>query len=941
MAATSDRPPLGRRAAAPAAAAGLLALLLLLPAAAAAAAAAAPASGDADYGYLDPPLPRLRPQEDAAAGTSSYIVLLNDDPPAVAAPAVAKALKSAFPRRRGGAGAAGDAGAAAAVEAYGARLRLRQDEVLASVASADDPSEDATAAKARGGGRASGRRRPRMTHQFTVAVNGFAAAGITSEQAAALRRRPDVLSITKDGRLYPHTYSTPAFLGLAGAGGLWEREFGGPEGAASDVLIGIIDTGIDSSLDSFAAHASASAAANASAASARRWPRIGPGTGACGGAGGGGCTPGKLLGCRFFESGADYDRAGTSEFTRAAEDISTCFGSNDHGTHVASTAAGAFGALKDGAGLHDTPSGMSGIAPGAALASYKVIWGYRFEDGERHDWAQEADTIAATEQAIKDGVDVINFSVGGPAPRYSFGRPTFEAFKGAAAAGVFVAASAGNSGPRPGSMGSNGMPWVATVASGTHPRKLYAEITLSAPAAAADAAAAAADGANATAAVFRAVPSRELSGAGPAPLYFAGDADAAGARCLPGSLAAAAAVNGSIVVCIKSDNATYFGRVDEVVARGAAGMILVNDLEGDNTTLRAGGMPLPYVHATAAVGRALIDAYTSSPGAPPMASLSTQKADAVPNEAPLVAPSSSRGPLKTDGGAVLKPDIMAPGVDIFAGSSAGRRARYMSGTSMASPHVAGLAALIASRRPSWSPAAIKSALMTTAGLTTNRGRPIPGTPFDFGAGQAAAAAALDPGLVYDAGRPDWERYACAAVDPKAYNMTVVDSMPEYAKPVVPAYCGSASVCGGGRCAWPQAMRDANLPSFALAGLSRGQSAKARRTATFVGPPPAPGAADANDTARAGGGAAFAPELQLPAGFKGKITVERGGPRGLTGAGKGDLVFASPSDARSFTLTVTASKDAPAGWSFGSLTWRGGGGRWAVRSNIALEVVAVA
>src|SRR4029079_18389146 len=86
--------------------------------------------------------------------------------------------------------------------------------------------------------------------------------------------------------------------------------------------------------------------------------------------------------------------------------------------------------------------------------------------------------------------------------------------------------------------------------------------------------------------------------------------------------------------------------------------------------------------------------------------------------APLTAAFSSRGPLKAGGGDLLKPDVIAPGQDILASvappGNAGLSFNLYSGTSMSSPHVAGLAALLKDLHPDWSPMMIKSALMTSA-----------------------------------------------------------------------------------------------------------------------------------------------------------------------------------------------------------------------------------
>ena len=94
--------------------------------------------------------------------------------------------------------------------------------------------------------------------------------------------------------------------------------------------------------------------------------------------------------------------------------------------------------------------------------------------------------------------------------------------------------------------------------------------------------------------------------------------------------------------------------------------------------------------------------------------------------APFTASFSSRGPLRAGNGDLLKPDLIAPGQDILAGvappGNSGRLFDLYSGTSMSSPHVAGLAALFKELHPNWSPMAIKSALMTTGVRRARRRR---------------------------------------------------------------------------------------------------------------------------------------------------------------------------------------------------------------------------
>lgn len=146
------------------------------------------------------------------------------------------------------------------------------------------------------------------------------------------------------------------------------------------------------------------------------------------------------------------------------------------------------------------------------------------------------------------------------------------------------------------------------------------------------------------------------------------------------------------------------------------------------------------------------------------------------------------------------------------------------------------------------------------------------------------------------------------------------------KPKVPAYCAAACAGAASACAYPQALRDFNAPSVSLPGLRRGGRASARRAATYVGDAPAGGAT-----------VTFAPTLELPDGFKGRITVDRRSNPKVQRSGT-DLAFAGHNEERAFVITVTAGAGAPAGWSFGSLTWRDAAGRYAVRIPIAVERV---
>ncbi len=386
---------------------------------------------------------------------------------------------------------------------------------------------------------------------------------------------------------------------------------------------------------------------------------------------------------------------------------------------------------------------ISGIAPRARIAAYKVCW----ETGAGGS-CFSSDSVAAIDQATADGVDVINFSISGS--RTNFRDPVEIAFLFAADAGVFVAASAGNSGPTTSTVAHPG-PWLTTVAAGTHNRNGVGSTTLG-------------NGATYAGASF-ATPLAST------PLVDAANVVASGANpveaelCYPGALDAAA-VAGKVVLCKRG----VIALVDKSLAvfeAGGTGMILYNDPAGATNTL-ALFHSVPSVHLVAASGLA-VKAYIALAGASATASIA-QATVVYDVTAPLTASFSSRGPLLAGNGDVLKPDLIAPGQDILAAvappGNNGKSFDLYSGTSMSSPHVAGLAALMKEKHPGWSPMAIKSALMTTGTDVLDGGTPAPNTNpvliFRQGAGHVQPNSALDPGLVYDSGFSDWLSFICGA-----------------------------------------------------------------------------------------------------------------------------------------------------------------------------------
>jgi len=546
-------------------------------------------------------------------------------------------------------------------------------------------------------------------YDYNVAFNGFAAK-MNEQQAAKLATVAGVVAVTKDVLHQPTTATSPSFLGLDAPNGLWSQ-LGGPEKAGEDVIVGIVDTGIWPEHPSFSDQKDF---VFRTGSSGKRSLAYGPAPRGWSGT----CQSGEQFAqdmCTNKLIGARYYLSGFGHFGIVKDDYKSARDWDSHGSHTASTAAGNHGVAATGAAA---PFGkVSGMAPRARIAAYKVCW-----NGDAGGCAN-SDSMAAIDQAVADGVDVINFSISGT--QTNFLDPVEVAFLFAARAGVFVAASAGNSGPDASTV-AHPSPWITTVAASTQPRASEATATLG-------------NGASYTGA-----SSNQTPRSGAVVLSTAAGSGTTAQLCYPGSLNPAV-VTGKIVVCDRG----VIARVDKskaVQQAGGIGMILANTSEN---SLNADLHWVPTVHVDHVAG-AEIKAYVTSATAP-TATLSAVSGTA---PAPKMAAFSSRGPLLGAGGNLLKPDVTAPGVDILAAVSpdSGREFDLLSGTSMSSPHVAGLGALLKHKHPTWSPAAIKSALMTTAYDTVD------GDVFAHGAGHVKPNAATDPGLVYDAGMNDWRGF---------------------------------------------------------------------------------------------------------------------------------------------------------------------------------------
>lgn len=578
-----------------------------------------------------------------------------------------------------------------------------------------------------------------IRRKYTAALNGFTAR-LTADQAVNLAKNPEVLAVAPDTQQAPD-YSTTDFLKLSGAYGTWNRQFGGKAGAGKGIVVGVIDSGYTPGSQFFAGTEVAQLKGN---------PQVGVPYRTAGGniamlkADGstfeGECQKGeefngtacnsKVLSARYF---SDAFEDSVAKQDRAPEELISPVDVGSHGTHTASTAAGNADveAFVDGRSFGLT----GGIAPAAKLSTYKICWE---DDDPNTGGCYTSAAVDAINQAVLDGVDVLNYSISGTTSTTT--DPVSMAFLSAASAGIFVATSAGNSGPEASTV-NHGEPWVTTVAASSFSQELQGTVEFS-------------DGSK-----FRgaSIMNREVAGAGVVLAANAASGQSADpALCAPGSLDPAK-IAGKVVVC---DRGVYdrVAKSAEVARGGGAGMILVNLAA---SSLDADKHSVPTVHVNPPATETIKAKVAANPAI--TVSLVNKDTTGLPAEAqPQIAGFSSRGPLLATDSDLLKPDVAAPGVAVLAGVSpigaGGDEFGFMSGTSMAAPHVAGFGALILGKNPTWSPAAVKSAMMTTASDVKLADGSKNTDVLATGAGQVDPARVLDPGLVYDATTDDYLRF---------------------------------------------------------------------------------------------------------------------------------------------------------------------------------------
>ncbi|XP_062075890.1 subtilisin-like protease 3 [Humulus lupulus] len=553
---------------------------------------------------------------------------------------------------------------------------------------------------------------PRMVHTYRNVATGFAAR-LTAEEAEALAEKDGVVSVQPEKIYTLHTTHSPNFLGLHQGLGLWnETKLG------QGVIIGVLDTGIWPDHPSFSDEGVPPPPP--------KWKGTCEFTGSA-------CNN-KLIGARNFVT--ELDKTGELKSLPP-------FDVNGHGTHTSSTAAGNF---VQGANVFGEANGTAaGMAPFAHVAMYRVC-----EAG-----CYGADILAAIDAAVSDGVDVLSLSFGAGSTPFYADSIAIGAFA-AAQKGIFVSCSAGNEGPGYFTM-ANEAPWILTVGASTIDRRIKATVKLG-------------TGEEFEGESLFQFEPKDYDQTTLLPLVYAGsNGNDSSAFCMPGSLQKDV-VAGKVVAC---DRSVEIGRIEmgkEVKRAGGAAMILMNKkIDGFSTYADPHVLPVSHVSYAAGVK---IKSYINSTSTTPEATILFQGTVIGDSHSPALTSFSSRGPNSASPG-ILKPDIVGPGVSILAAwpssvdnSTSNIPFNMISGTSMSCPHLSGIAALLKGSHPDWSPAPIKSAIMTTADVVNFGGKPIldekasPADIFAIGAGHVNPSKANNPGLIYNIEPEDYIPYLC-------------------------------------------------------------------------------------------------------------------------------------------------------------------------------------
>lgn len=694
---------------------------------------------------------------------------------------------------------------------------------------------------------------PRILYAYDNALHGFSAL-LSPNEFLMLENHPAFVTSYEETKGKLDTTRTIDFLSLNPNMGLWPASKYG-----QDVIVGVIDTGVWPESLSFRD--------NGMTPVPVRWK----GTCQFGQSSfNGSLCNRKLIGARYFNKGV---KAANPKMKLMTE-LESARDTDGHGTHTSSTVAGNY--VDDVSFFGYAQGTARGVAPRARLAVYKAVW----DDGISYS----SDILAAMDQAISDGVDVISMSLGfDDLPLYK--DPVAIGSFAAMEKGILVSTSAGNAGPTIGTL-HNGIPWTLTVAASTVDRHFAGTLSLG-------------NGHTVTGwSLFPAGANIQK-----VPLRYNKMLSSCNSST---EITKSAAYE--IVIC--DDTGATRDQMVRVADSKAAAAIFISD---DPFYYEVAEITWPGIVIGSKDGPGIIQ-YAKKRNNNPWASMEFQKTFVGSRPAPEAAFYTSRGPSPSYPG-LLKPDIMAPGSQILAAYvptvEAARIGNYislssdyalLSGTSMACPHASGVAGLLKGVHPDWSPAAIRSAMMTTANPLDNTDALIrangykpkpklgPATPLAMGAGQVDPNRAMDPGLIYDVAPHDYIDLLCSMNLTKKQILTLVRSNKRD--------CTTSS------------STDLNYPSFIALydnKTTMGGIRTFRRMVTNVGV----------------GGTTYEATVTSPKGCKVRVKPQR-------------LVFNRKNDKQSFGLRVKYTRDSKEKVLFGSLVWKEVNGGHSVRSPIVVS-----
>jgi len=580
----------------------------------------------------------------------------------------------------------------------------------------------------------------KVVYRYKNAFNGLAMR-LTQAQAKKLASLSSVAFVEREQMEQMDTDTGPIHVG---ATQVWEGEGPTAVNMGEGVIIGVIDSGINSD------HASFADIGGDGYDHTNPWGD-GVYVGDCAGDYASMCND-KLIGVRSYSSVTDiYDDEAIFGDTPPAKNGEDYGG---HGSHTASTAGGNI--LKDvpmmegEAGVAESsglnPTGfkfgqISGVAPHANIVAYQIC--APGDTGDKYSGCYGAAIIAALDDAVADGVDVINYSISGGGDPWR--SATELGFLAAQEAGIFSSVSAGNSGPNAYTSPKNA-PWYTSVGASTHGRTIVFEKEL--------------NGFTGGDTELAALEGGSASGGITAKIVWAGDYTNSNdvgndpAQCLKPF--PAGTFDGEIVVCDRGAIART--QKAENVAEGGAGGYVLGNIDGGSTTVANDVYVVPGIHMNAANGNALRTWLAS--GTDHMATITASPGATKVGQADDMANFSSRGPNLAVPN-IMSPSVTAPGVSIYAAyadqqfghnvtGTAPSDYSFLQGTSMSSPHTAGAGAVLKSAHPTWTADNIRSALMLTASTDVRKeDGETPADVFDMGSGSIRVNLATNTGLLMD------------------------------------------------------------------------------------------------------------------------------------------------------------------------------------------------